>query len=140
MNDTNTEEMVACATCRSATRMTKGGQCPACDHRRMRLLQLVTRPGVLGAAGVEGGVRQYEGAAEWQTFVTASTDLAALAPGDDVEMRVTVPNLSVFLARRGDAVLAVAVEPQHPVVKVLRRTMRRVWWAKRSTTGGDDHG
>jgi hypothetical protein len=103
-----------------------------CKNRHTRLEQLVHHEGVLGAAGLDGEALRYYGRDEYAQLVGEAARLVSRAPGgDELEMRVSHPTVTVFLDRRGSSTVAVAVEAKHKVVKVLRRAMRRTWGPQR---------
>jgi hypothetical protein len=92
--------------------------------------KLTEAPGILAAAKTEDGTTQLKvsdggDARRWVSLLDASRQVLGASGSDEV--KITFDKYSVVVMRSGNLVLGVVVVKSHPVVKSLKRMLRRAF-------------
>jgi hypothetical protein len=91
--------------------------------------RIVDAPGILAACQIEGGdmvVRVPEGSpSRWSPLLEAGRQVLEASMSDEV--KIALESQTVVLMRSGEVVLGVVVIKSHPVVKSLKRMLRRAF-------------
>ena len=91
--------------------------------------KLTETPGIIAAAKTEGGqteVKTAEGdARRWAPLLEAARQVLQVA--DDDEVKIALDKYTVVVMRAGGVVLGVVVVKSHPIVKSLKRMLRRAF-------------
>ena len=103
--------------------------------------KLIETPGIIAAAKTENGqteVKVAEGdARRWAPLLDAGRQVLQVA--DDDEVKIALDKYTVVIMRGGEVTISVVVVKSHPIVKSLKRMLRRAFKRMGTTVATPSH-